>query len=1213
MDSGHLFKNKVKQEINTGKKAVAQPWIQEVYKDPQLEFDVQTKSKKKSANKNVQQEQPIESSMTLLEAEQLHASSPDYENMKEADIRKAIFSLAISNQKGKAVEKIARDQILDQHEKKVEIADRKELIEETKDEVREFMLNPLLEREALKEMSSDKKLFESETVIADLKTQLEKIRYSLLYLGGTEEEKSKAILPDQDDQAMFIQKLQAARLLFSYREARLSICSNEYFNGRDLSRVMATQSANGKKMRDMLEQSRQRFLRLLDCAEHLPERELKDDEIEAELSQIDEDYGEFEIKDNLDEIMGKKSAEKPGDEVKEREPDNKEAQSDTDLEKMLKELLDEPTQEEIEKAKAKEEAKAKEKEKEKVQMAADEAALQALLDEQTPEEIEAQKTIKELTEAREKAISKKANEQRRELERKLLERKKSREQDSKKKEEDRKKQAAADEAELNAFLDEPVQKEKEAFEKKKKAEIEARKPEIEARKGEIKKKADEQRRELERKLADKKKREQEDAAEDQEFVDLLKDVKSMSDEEMEEFGQMMENGQEKEVDGFEIMSSVEEEEPLHKAQKKVQYPVVEKFPSVLQKDSDELASEVKRMEVKRQLAEDLAKVKTDNKDLNVVFNKLKEYTQINVTFGDAVTAYKAKGSNFKQTSEDLTNEKTLLYDAVSKLSDLSSMIENNTVAVDNTTKALVKKYYDRLKGECFGKLTFDKKYKVHVAKTSQDDQLRNGVKYNETVKTQTRHKEMLFSHEPCINDVNQGEFPDCMLISALASMVNKNPEMIREMMYDHGDSVTVRFFEQKKNGKYEPYYINVPKVSTDMNTGSALWVRIMESAYSTFMIYSQLNKSNANMGSWVRQSKEVKRFKGQVNLGDSPELIENQEIYANVHWLMSGDKNYETVYAALTGVTSEVHSRIASDKDYYTKRKTNNMALYLEQMKAHAGLDIKASQKSKAPKNADKFKEYITDRIITKLLSVHLFQREDYRDVENPEETLSFFSKKATIEDVQDLLTSLGKVTTQLLDKGAKAQEVVKYLKEYRLDSNLGNSLLKELKAFDPSWISFRSDLKQMIADRLALLGKQADKIEDLDHRGFGGEYTDHAIRTFDKIAGALAEGKSLGASTYAFRGNVKQTGPAAQAMVDGIVYGHQYTVIGVAEGKFKNAKYIKLRNPWGRYSKEYEVQGDQVVSKVKERTSGDPNHGIVYVELNEFMNKFREFTISPK
>ena len=82
--------------------------------------------------------------------------------------------------------------------------------------------------------------------------------------------------------------------------------------------------------------------------------------------------------------------------------------------------------------------------------------------------------------------------------------------------------------------------------------------------------------------------------------------------------------------------------------------------------------------------------------------------------------------------------------------------------------------------------------------------------------------------------------------------------------------------------------------------------------------------------------------------------------------------------------------------------------------------------------------------------------------------------------------------------------------------------------------------------------------------------------------------------------------------MVDGIVYGHQYTVIGVAQGEFKNARYIKLRNPWGRYSKEYEVKGDQVISKVKERTSGDPNHGIVYVELNEFMNKFRGYTIAP-
>ena len=215
---------------------------------------------------------------------------------------------------------------------------------------------------------------------------------------------------------------------------------------------------------------------------------------------------------------------------------------------------------------------------------------------------------------------------------------------------------------------------------------------------------------------------------------------------------------------------------------------------------------------------------------------------------------------------------------------------------------------------------------------------------------------------------------------------------------------------------------------------------------------------------------------------------------------------------------------------------------------------------------------------------------------------------------MQDLLTAVGKVTNLLLDKGAGSSGVVKYLNIYRLDPDLGNSLLKELNDYNPAWKkTIGSDIRQMIADRLALLSKQADKIEDLDHRGFGGEYTDHAIQTFDKIAGALAEGKSLGASTYAFRGNVKQTGPAAQAMVDGIVYGHQYTVIGVAEGKFKNAKYIKLRNPWGRYSKEYEVQGDQVVSKVKERTSGDPNHGIVYVELNEFMNKFRGYTIAPK
>lgn len=77
------------------------------------------------------------------------------------------------------------------------------------------MQDPLLERESLKKMANDEKLFNSQTAIAELKTRLEKLKLSLLYMGGTEEQKSKNLLPDESEQALFLAKLHAAHLLFA--------------------------------------------------------------------------------------------------------------------------------------------------------------------------------------------------------------------------------------------------------------------------------------------------------------------------------------------------------------------------------------------------------------------------------------------------------------------------------------------------------------------------------------------------------------------------------------------------------------------------------------------------------------------------------------------------------------------------------------------------------------------------------------------------------------------------------------------------------------------------------------------------------------------------------------------------------------------------------------------------------------------------------------
>ncbi|MDO4426482.1 MAG: hypothetical protein Q4D17_12055, partial [Planctomycetia bacterium] len=59
-------------------------------------------------------------------------------------------------------------------------------------------------------------------------------------------------------------------------------------------------------------------------------------------------------------------------------------------------------------------------------------------------------------------------------------------------------------------------------------------------------------------------------------------------------------------------------------------------------------------------------------------------------------------------------------------------------------------------------------------------------------------KEMpLFSHEPTIDDIQQGCLGDCYMEAALADLVVNHPEEIKQCMKDNGDgTVTVRFFEK---------------------------------------------------------------------------------------------------------------------------------------------------------------------------------------------------------------------------------------------------------------------------------------------------------------------------------------------------------------------------------------------------------------------------------
>lgn len=98
------------------------------------------------------------------------------------------------------------------------------------------------------------------------------------------------------------------------------------------------------------------------------------------------------------------------------------------------------------------------------------------------------------------------------------------------------------------------------------------------------------------------------------------------------------------------------------------------------------------------------------------------------------------------------------------------------------------------------------------------------------------HKEMLFPHDPCPEDVCQGRLGNCYMLSMLSGIAAADPQFIKDSMVDNGKTVTVRFY----NKSHEPVYVTVDK-SVPGNTDNGyyqiyskgpLWVKMMEKAFA---------------------------------------------------------------------------------------------------------------------------------------------------------------------------------------------------------------------------------------------------------------------------------------------------------------------------------------------------------------------------------------------
>lgn len=251
-------------------------------------------------------------------------------------------------------------------------------------------------------------------------------------------------------------------------------------------------------------------------------------------------------------------------------------------------------------------------------------------------------------------------------------------------------------------------------------------------------------------------------------------------------------------------------------------------------------SDIKRVEKKNELRfmqmQDSIRFRKSRKEIRTILADISAYSEIRLTAMHISAAISqgqkkkamARAVKFRQENSLFVKivgdiEKTL------KKSDLSTeereMLTKYKTFFENTFRGNLKPKEEK------NAIVLDYTDKIKEGDTSFVNST------NENKKIEARKRENpLFVHEPCVQDVLQGDLGDCYFVAVLAGLVAKDPNAIRDMMYDEGFNVTVRFYERDKKDpqKMRPVLVRIPKIAPDAGTRYTLWVKYFEVAYAIF-------------------------------------------------------------------------------------------------------------------------------------------------------------------------------------------------------------------------------------------------------------------------------------------------------------------------------------------------------------------------------------------
>lgn len=530
---------------------------------------------------------------------------------------------------------------------------------------------------------------------------------------------------------------------------------------------------------------------------------------------------------------------------------------------------------------------------------------------------------------------------------------------------------------------------------------------------------------------------------------------------------------------------------------------------------------------------------------------------------------------------------------------------------------------------------------VHGARqitvTKKDFKLARGQSY------QNVEKVPLFAHEPSPGDIHQGYIGDCYFLAALATVVSKNPQTIKDCMRDNGNgTVTVRFYDDNQKLLYVTVDKVIPKfgrILKEGNKGShnCLWVQMMERAYAASRLHME-NAPDVKIGQKCEkeynicnpQYQEIRRkLKDAKNDEDKKKAKQElKNLRRTYPYLFTADgtltdrfqMHYDQIASGLSvdplrhllgtknvtgmadGIAVKTNEKFLTDfdRDLFSSRIDWDSALGLEDEQLKAHLD------SSDPE----YRKYNSMYQVRNALYTMLVSKMEVEFNAEKQKLAEQHSKEDYDRIMNDILKSF---RDKILGGGMNEVDKQMYREFIQrgwpatdkngnpVDANLPQDVINNILETATWQISnyFRS---QLLVRRSAMVFDPA-----------ANAYSEREEETFKQIQDALDSGKYVAGGTRQEE-KAGGTGLNDENMNEaGIVFTHAYSILGVETREYGEAdkkvtrKFVKVRNPWGTQEMEYyhKPGEDKLIRKAARE-----NQGYFLVELSDFHDFFNHLDI---